>query len=377
MTYDPFLIKFISPSSNQIFKEPANLNALPDLEVGALNNHVVTFQNTQYTLSTTEYLISFETTSAVPSGGKVVFTFPDKRIWKSGTGTIVVTTGATYSTTVATTTITWDTSNTYLTKLSLNSLCTSGCAIGSYQFKIASGIKNPDYVETLSGNFVSYTTDSSGAIVNRDIKANSNVSPILPTPMTATITRNVATLSAATNLTVAFTTTSPFASGGKIIMKMPTDQIALVGSSATCKKGDLSATLTCSISTSGSYYVLTINEWCTSGSGTCAASTALSFFVEGLKNPSLLSANVASTSWEVLTATSASYAIDGKYTGLKPTPDLEGVAVSVTVATVASAVVYAETKLSIGFKPNSDLPSNALIEIGIPSGFALSPTTQS
>ena len=103
----------------------------------------------------------------------------------------------------------------------------------------------------------------------------------------------------------------------------------------------------------------------------------MSYKISGVVNPSLLSANVASTSWQVLTATSNSYAIDGKYTSLKPTPDLQGVAVTFTVASVANAVVYSQTTLNVAFIPNSNLPSNALIEIGIPSGFAFSPTTQS
>ena len=342
-----------------------------------MNNHVVTFQNTQYTLSTTEYLTSFDTTSAIPSGGKVVFTFPDYRIWKSGTGSIVVTYGSSYSSTYSSPTITWDSTSTYLTQISLNSFWTSGCAIGSYQFKFSSGIKNPDYVQPLTGNFVAYTTDSSGAIVNRDIKSNADVSPILPTPMTATITRSVSTLSTATVLTVSFTTVNPFPSGGKILLYMPTDQIKLTGSSVTCTKSDGTTSLTCSLTTSGSYYIVTINEWWTSGSGTWAAATSMSFMISGVVNPSLLSANVASTSWQVLTATSLSYSIDGKYTSLKPSPDLQGVAVTFTVASVANPVVYAQTTLNVGFTPNSNLPSNAIIEIGIPSGFALSPTTQS
>jgi hypothetical protein len=79
--------------------------------------------------------------------------------------------------------------------------------------------------------------------VNRDIKPNSDVTEILPVVMTATITRNVNTLSVSTNLTTSFTTVSTFPAGGKILFKMPTDQISLSGS-ITCHKGDLSTTLT-------------------------------------------------------------------------------------------------------------------------------------
>ena len=265
VTLDSFLINIYSPSSNLIFQAPSSLEASPALEVGALNNHVIQFQNTQFTLSTTEYLISFDTTSEVPAGGKFVFTFPDNRIWKNGSSSIVVNNGTGFTDTVTDTTITFDSTNVWLTTIQLNSFCTSACAVGSYTFKFSSGISNPDYVQTLSGNFVSYTTDSSGAIVNRDIVDNSNVSPILPTSMDATITRSVTTLGTATALTVAFTTVNPFPDGGKILMYMPTDQISL-DTSQTCLQSDQTTSITCSVATSGSNYIVTLDEWCASGS---------------------------------------------------------------------------------------------------------------
>lgn len=119
---DSFLIDIFSPSTNSIFKAPTPLEATPALEVGALNNHVITHQNTRYVLETTEYVISYQTTSEVPVGGKFVFTFPDKRIWKSSSGTLTVTTGASFGTTVAGVTATWDTTNKWLTSVTLNGL---------------------------------------------------------------------------------------------------------------------------------------------------------------------------------------------------------------------------------------------------------------
>ena len=65
------------------------------------------------------------------------------------------------------------------------------------------------------------------------------------------------------------------------------------------------------------------------------------------------------------------------YTNLKPTPDLEGVSVTLSLVEVASAVVYTETTMSLSFIPNSNLPSGALIEIALPTEFAYSPTTES
>lgn len=125
VTVDSFLIDFLSPSANAIFKAPSPLEATPALEVGALNNHLVTHQNTRYVLEATEYVISYQTTSEVPAGGKFIFTFPDKRIWKSSTGTLAVTTGSSFGTTVADTTVTWDATNKWLTSVTLNGLCTA------------------------------------------------------------------------------------------------------------------------------------------------------------------------------------------------------------------------------------------------------------
>lgn len=103
----------------------------------------------------------------------------------------------------------------------------------------------------------------------------------------------------------------------------------------------------------------------------------MSFIIQGVTNPALLSANVATTSWQVLTATSSSNAIDGAYTNLKPTPDLQGVAVTVSLVQVSDPTVNKETTMLINFTPNSDLPSGALIVIGMPTEFAVAPTSQS
>ena len=77
-----------------------------------------------------------------------------------------------------------------------------------------------------------------------------------------------------------------------------------------------------------------------------------------------------------MTATALSYPIDGAYSGLKPSPDLEGVAITISLVSVTDAVVYKETTLLIAFTPGSDLPSNAMIDIGLPTEFAFTPTTE-
>jgi hypothetical protein len=315
ITYDSFVITLTSPSSNNIFTSSSPLNALPDLIVGVLNNHVVTHQNDINTFANTEYLISFTTTSAIPANGKVVFVFPDERIYRrTDGGTLTVQTGSSYTTSITAFTPTYDSTNTWLTQIELTGEWASGCAIGSFQYKISGGIKNPPYVKTLTGNFVAMTTDSSGALVNRDIKPNSEVTEITPTTMTATITRSTDALSATVELTCAFTNVNTYPTDGKIVLQMPTDQITLGTGDPTWFKSDGSTALTCSFSTSGSYYVVTINQWCTTDGSDCPATTSSTFIIKNVVNPSLLSANVATTSWVLATATTDSYLIDGKFT---------------------------------------------------------------
>jgi hypothetical protein len=91
-------------------------------------------------------------------------------------------------------------------------------------------------------------------------------------------------------------------------------------------------------------------------------------------NPNQLSANVATTSWELYTATSSSYYIDGAYENLRPQPDLQGVAVSLSMVELDSLIVNKESNLNIGFLPNSDLPADATIEIILPPEFARVPS---
>ena len=242
------------------------MNASSDLEVGPLNNHNITFQNTQFVLSTTEYIISFETTSEIPAGGRIEFQFPSNRIWKNGAASIVVNSGSDFSNTVTGTNISFDSTDKFVSQITLTSFCTSACGVASYTFKFSSGISNLDYIETLSGNFVTYTTDSSGSVINRDIVSNADVDPILASLLTSvSITKSNNTLGASTSLTVSFTTNNPFPDAVKIILYMPTDQISLDASTDCFQTSAMTTVLTCSTTTSGSNHIITIDEWCTSG----------------------------------------------------------------------------------------------------------------
>ena len=225
-TYDTFTIQVLSPSSNLVYEAMTPIYALPELEIGALNNHMITHQNTHYTLSPTEYIISYDTTSEVPVNGKFVFTFPENRIWNDGSNNIIIKTGDNFQTTVSGADIEWDSTGTWLTKITIDSLCTAvACPIDSYQFKFSGGINNPDYVQEISGDFMSYTTDSIGSVINRDIIPNPDISQVMPTPMDATITRGSTTLGVETGLTVTFTTENQYPNDGLIIFKLPIDQM--------------------------------------------------------------------------------------------------------------------------------------------------------
>lgn len=86
-------------------------------------------------------------------------------------------------------------------------------------------MKNPNYVEPLTGSFWIETTDSLEAIVNRGTRLSSDVGIINPYPINATITWSTGTLSQEANLTVSFKTFNPYPllNGGKVIFYVPKD----------------------------------------------------------------------------------------------------------------------------------------------------------
>ena len=105
-----------------------------------------------------------------------------------------------------------------------------------------------------------------GLVININIVSNADVNPILASLLTSvSITKSNNTLGASTSLTFNFMTNNPFPDGGKIILYMPTDQISLYISKNCFQTSAITTVLTCSTSTSGSNYIITIDEWCTSG----------------------------------------------------------------------------------------------------------------
>ena len=93
-SYDPFIVQISSPSGNAIYECPSGLEAEPELEIGPLYDLTVTHQNSQYTMESTEYVISFTTSAEIPSGGWISFYFPADRIWV-GSGIVVTMNNAT------------------------------------------------------------------------------------------------------------------------------------------------------------------------------------------------------------------------------------------------------------------------------------------
>lgn len=53
--------------------------------------------------------------------------------------------------------------------------------------------------------------------------------------------------------------------------------------------------------------------------------------MQNAKNPNLLTANISPYSWKIMTADSNGHYIDGKNLNLKPTPNLEGVNITLTL----------------------------------------------
>lgn len=71
---DPFIVYSTSPSGNSQYR--CTSIASPELEIGPLYNLEITHHSTDYVLSTTNYTISFTTSSEIPAGGDFVINFP-------------------------------------------------------------------------------------------------------------------------------------------------------------------------------------------------------------------------------------------------------------------------------------------------------------
>ena len=261
----------------------------------------------------------------------------------------------------------------------MTGLCpSSDCAAATYTFRLTGGMKNPPYVKPLTGNFVVKSTDSSGALINRNIIANSDVTEILPTVITTgSVVRSSTTLGGDSDYTFSFETINTLEQNGKFILTLDLNQVSLKsGSSPTCFKSDGTTEVSCTVtSSSDSQAVIEMTEFCSTDANGCAAGTTVTLIIKNLANPLLLSANFATTSFAMATATSNSYKIDEISTGVLATPNIEGVAVEISGIDLADPVVNHDSTLSFTFKPKSNLPSNAYVTVTIPAFVAIVPSS--
>ena len=75
-TPDPFIIYSTSLLGNAQYRCSTPLTALPELEIGPLYNLAIDQHDTDYVLSSTNYTISFTTSSDIPLNGEFIFNFP-------------------------------------------------------------------------------------------------------------------------------------------------------------------------------------------------------------------------------------------------------------------------------------------------------------
>lgn len=74
-----------------------------------------------------------------------------------------------------------------------------------------------------------------------------------------------------------------------------------------------------------------------------------------------------------MTANSIGYYVDGMNKNLKPTPNLEGVNITIVSLQIDTLVVKTSALMTWTFIPNSNLPNTSSIALNIPEGFAVYP----
>ncbi|CAI2366970.1 unnamed protein product [Moneuplotes crassus] len=362
------------------YQERSYLSYSPNvnLEIEQFASYDIRPLENSYISDSAEYVISFDTTIKIPANGKIIFTFPEQRIFKDSSSTLIVRNEENLEYTPSEDEVHYDDTGTWLTKIELTSQCISACNIGSFSFNISGGIKNPYYVPSSTDEFITETTDSSGAVINYGIIQNSAVFPILPTMMTdlISVSRSNDLLDTAVTLTVKFKPPETIPRDAKILIGIPHDQINPTGTSLICKKRDSSKEHNCSDEIIGDQFVVTIDKWCLESKETCTLNDPLSFDIEGYKNPNSFIANNATTSWKISITTDNSNLIDFKETAIKPSPDLHGIPPIIQLVSLSDSMINAETTILFNLFLSESLRESSTITFKFPKQFAKIPSQE-
>jgi hypothetical protein len=329
---------------------------------GSITNARVTLA-TAVAGSTTTATITFVPQSAIPSGGKILVTFPSGSSAYTVAPTTATPTGFNTGTTLAIESITQTTvtigatttsaADTYtpgagkvltitLDGITLPASATTG-TIGVLD-ALSTKAANGSALDTISGS-LSFPQLVSGAMTNTSVTLSSNAK------------------GATGDVTLGFTIANPLPAGGSIIITLPT---GYAGSGATGVQAITPATSLCAPSCTASLTGQTITV--VIGSNTIAKGTSVSLKLTNITNPATATAGAAFT---IRTTTAAStgvpaYDVDtGQVTG----PTITNSSLSGAQVSLGATQAGATTTATVSFTTDDAWPSDAKASITFPGGF--------
>lgn len=152
-------------------------------------------------------------------------------------------------------------------------------------------------------------------------------------------------------------------SGGSFRLVLDTNQVANA-LFATCP----SATCGSPFKVGEDQVWIIVEQTC--GSSGCAANTAVSVVLQNTRNPSSLTANYPTTSFEIYTLNADGYPVDGYDSDIKAEEDLVGEKVQISAVRVEDLYTNTNTNVTVRFAPGTDLDSEGVIKLTLPEGFA-------
>lgn len=320
--------------------------------------------------STTTATITFVPQSAIPSGGKILVTFPSGAAAYTVAPTSPSQTGFNSGTTLAVESITQTTVTIGATTVNAADTYTPGA--GKVLTITLDGITLPANATTGTvGVLEALSTKSANGTTLDTISGSLSFPQLVPGALTNTSVTLSSNAKATTgDVTVGFTIANPLPAGGSIVITMPT---GYAGSGATgVQAGNLVPTASlcapsCTAALTGQSIAVVI------GSNTIAKGTSVSLKLTNITNPSTATAGASFT---IRTTTAGStgipaYDIDtGQVTG----PAITNSSLSSAQVSLGATQAGATTTATVSFTTDDAWPSDAKASITFPSGFCASST---
>ncbi|CAG9336280.1 unnamed protein product [Blepharisma stoltei] len=351
-------------------------------------NVVKKSRNSAYVGDSGPYILSFTTSTQMPSYSWVKIVLPIAELWEdSGIVCNTVINGVTSTSNICTKSSSPADSSTYELIMnewcsSTDTSCSSCCSAGKTLTISIGGVKNPYYVNPNLGTTIKIYTlnpDKTGLI--DDVTSGLQFTPALQarTVSDAILNRSDDTVGEYTVYNLSYTPTIDYMSNAMIVFTIPANSIFAAdnGNSMQCTNignsyGN-SNTPTCSNYTqnaSGSITSITFENMCPSG---CTKGVKIVLQVSNIQNPNTIAP--FDSSWKIAAYTSAWYIIENGGISTANLNSINTSTISGITATRTNNNIKSSISMAISFNYSTFIASTGYIDITFPIDMVVIQTT--